>query len=60
MDDRIRLLGIAPYEEMRTLMQEMAEAHEGIDLTAFVGDLQHHLPRRHSVSAAGGPGPAGH
>lgn len=40
MDDRIRLLGIAPYEEMRTLMQEMAEAHEGIDLTAFVGDLQ--------------------
>ena len=54
MDDRIRLLGIAPYEEMRTLMQEMAEAHEGIDLTAFVGDLQQGVElARHNAELAG-------
>ena len=40
MDGKVRLLGIAPYEEMRTLMQEVAEEYREIDLTTFVGDLQ--------------------
>lgn len=40
MQSKIRLLGIAPYEEMRTQMLALAEEYEEIDLTVFVGDLQ--------------------
>lgn len=36
----VRILGIAPYENMRTLMTETAKEYDNIDLTVFVGDLQ--------------------
>ena len=37
---KIRLLGIAPYEDMRLLMLELAAQYPEIELTVFVGDLQ--------------------
>lgn len=37
---KIRLLGIAPYEAMRSMMLNLAREYEEIELTAFVGDLQ--------------------
>ena len=40
MGEKIRLLGIAPYENMRPLMLEVAKQFSQIDLTVFVGDLQ--------------------
>lgn len=40
MNSKIRVLGIAPYENMRTLMLSVAEEFEDIDLTVFVGDMQ--------------------
>lgn len=35
-----RILGIAPYESMRSLMVQLAAAMENVSLTAFVGDLR--------------------
>ena len=40
MTSKIRLLGIAPYENMKFLMQEQAKEYSDIELTVFVGDLQ--------------------
>lgn len=40
MASKLRLLGIAPYESMRSLMLEVAQEYEEIELTVFVGDLQ--------------------
>jgi len=40
MDARIRVLGIAPYEGMKTLMGNLAEEYPQIDLTLFVGDRE--------------------
>lgn len=40
MRSKIRLLGIAPYENMRSLMLTVAEEYDNIELTVFVGDLQ--------------------
>ena len=40
MTSKIRLLGIAPYENMKPLMQELAKEYQDIVLTVFVGDLQ--------------------
>lgn len=40
MARKIRLLGIAPYENMKTLMLKLAEGDERIELTVFVGDLE--------------------
>lgn len=40
MASKIRLLGIAPYESMRSLMLELAAQYPDIELTVFVGDLQ--------------------
>lgn len=40
MESKLRLLGIAPYEDMQSLMLEVAREYEEIDLTVFVGDLQ--------------------
>ncbi len=37
---RTRVLGIAPYEGMRSLMVHLAQNMEDIELTAFVGDLE--------------------
>ena len=36
MGEKIRLLGIAPYENMRPLMLEVAKQFGQIDLTVFV------------------------
>lgn len=36
---RIRILGIAPYEGMKSIMQKLARERDDIDLTVFVGDL---------------------
>ena len=35
-----RILGIAPYEGMRSLMVQLAAEMEDVELTAFVGDLE--------------------
>lgn len=40
MDTPIRVLGIAPYEAMRTLMGNLAEDYPQVDLTLFVGDRE--------------------
>lgn len=40
MASKVRLLGIAPYENMRSLMLELAAQYPDIELTVFVGDLQ--------------------
>lgn len=36
---RIKVLGIAPYEGMKTIMQKLAENRNDMDLDVFVGDL---------------------
>lgn len=38
-EQNIRLLAIAPYESMRTLMLEAVKEFDDIDLNVFVGDL---------------------
>ena len=40
MNSQIRVLGIAPYEGMRTLMSSLAEDYPQIDMTLFVGDRE--------------------
>lgn len=40
MDAPIRVLGIAPYEAMKTLMGNLAEEYPQMDLTLFVGDRE--------------------
>ncbi len=36
---KIRILGIAPYEGMKSIMQKLAKERDDIDLSVFVGDL---------------------
>ncbi|SHI56378.1 Transcriptional regulator containing an AAA-type ATPase domain and a DNA-binding domain [Dethiosulfatibacter aminovorans DSM 17477] len=36
---KIRILGIAPYEGMKTMMQNLAAKRKDIDLTVYIGDL---------------------
>ena len=36
---QIKILGVAPYEGMKTMMQRLAAERDDIDLTVFVGDL---------------------
>lgn len=43
MDDRVRVLGIAPYEGMKTLMSSIVEEYPQIELTALVGDMEQGL-----------------
>jgi len=43
MNNRIRILGIAPYEGMKTLMSSVKEEYPQIDLTLFVGDMEQGL-----------------
>nr|WP_326184522.1 PrpR N-terminal domain-containing protein [uncultured Oscillibacter sp.] len=43
METRIRVLGIAPYEGMKSLMSTLAEEYPQIDLTLFVGDREQGL-----------------
>lgn len=40
MQSPIRVLGIAPYEGMKTLMANLAEEYPQVDLTLFVGDRE--------------------
>ena len=40
MEDKIRILGIAPYEAMRSAMLRLARGHEELELDVYVGDLQ--------------------
>lgn len=40
MSERIRVLGIAPYEDMVPLMENLAEEFPLIDLTLFTGDME--------------------
>jgi len=37
---KTKILGIAPYEGMRSLMHQTAEKREDVSLTVFVGDLE--------------------
>lgn len=36
---KIRILGIAPYEGMKSIMLKLAKDRDDIDLSVFVGDL---------------------
>lgn len=50
MEDRkVNILGIAPYEAMKTSMLRLAQSKTGIDLDVYVGDLHYgaDLVRRH-------------
>lgn len=38
--EKVRILGIAPYEGMKTIMQKIAEERDDVQLDVFVGDLQ--------------------
>ena len=40
MQEKVRILGIAPYEGMKQVMQHIAEEFDNVSLTVFVGDLQ--------------------
>ena len=40
MERKVRVLGIAPYEGMRNLMESLAKEYPEIELTTFVGDLE--------------------
>lgn len=40
MDTPVRVLGIAPYEGMKTLMGNLAEEYPQMDMTLFVGDRE--------------------
>lgn len=40
MPEPIRILGIAPYEGMKGLMERLAPEYPGVRLTTYVGDLQ--------------------
>lgn len=40
MQGNVRILGIAPYEGMKSIMLKLAKERDDIDLTVFVGDLQ--------------------
>lgn len=40
---KLRVLGIAPYEGIKTLMMQAAERRNDIELTAYVGDLNEGL-----------------
>lgn len=43
MEDRVRVLGIAPYEGMKALMLELRGEYPRMDLTVFTGDREHGL-----------------
>lgn len=43
MNHRIRVLGIAPHEGMKTLMSSVVADYPQIDLTLFVGDMEQGL-----------------
>ena len=40
MDSSIRLLGIVPYEGMKTLLLRLAEEYPQIQLDVFVGNME--------------------
>ena len=40
MSERIRVLGIAPYENMKRVMGELAGEYPQMELTIFVGDRE--------------------
>ena len=43
MDGNYRVLGIAPFEGMKSLMSALAEEYPQMDLTLLVGDLEQGL-----------------
>jgi len=51
MNKNIKILGIAPYEGMKTLMMRLAGQRQDIDLTVYVGDLETgaEIASRHSL-----------
>ncbi|MGO5023285.1 PrpR N-terminal domain-containing protein [Lawsonibacter sp. LCP25S3_G6] len=40
MHRKVRVLGIAPYDNMKALMLNLAQERDDVELTVFVGDLQ--------------------
>lgn len=40
MNDKLRVLGIAPYEGLRNLMMQLVRDYPGIELTTYLGDLE--------------------
>ncbi len=40
MDKKVKILGIAPYDGMKTLMMRLTGQRDDIDLTVYVGDLE--------------------
>lgn len=63
IETHTRILGIAPYDGMRTAMEQAAQAYPNVEMDIYTGDLEdgqaivqqmppqllclHHLPRRH-------------
>ena len=44
--NKIRVLGIAPYEGLKTLMANLAAEYPQIDLTLFVGEYLRRWQKR--------------
>ena len=51
MGKKTKILGIAPYESMRTLMLRIAELRDDIELTVYVGDMEEgaEIASRHTL-----------
>lgn len=75
VETHTRILGIAPYDGMRTAMEQAAQAYPNVELEVYTGDLEegqaivqrmapnsyrlHYLPRRHRHPDPAGDRPAG-
>ncbi|MDO4326185.1 MAG: PrpR N-terminal domain-containing protein [bacterium] len=52
MEKKIKILGIAPYEGMKSIMTQLAQEREDLELDVFIGDLEKgaEIVRRNSYS----------
>lgn len=52
MEKKIKILGIAPYEGMKSIMTQLAQEREDLELDVFIGDLEKgaEIVRRNSHS----------
>lgn len=44
VETHTRILGIAPYDGMRTAMEQAAQAYPNVELEVYTGDLEEDRP----------------
>ena len=66
VETHTRILGIAPYDGMRTAMEQAAQAYPNVELEVYTGDLeegqaivQRMAPNSYDCIISRGPDPAG-